>query len=86
MTRDLHDLRIDAAERGQWAIGFFAAGAVFWTAATVIGLTVELNLARIFWIVGTFLILPVAIMFSHMFRADPFTKEKRSANSSAIPT
>lgn len=74
MINDLQALRVDAAKRGKWNIGFFAAGAVFWVAATVIGLTVELAQARIFWIVGTFLILPAAVMFSKLFRADPFTK------------
>ena len=74
MMEDLDRLRVDAAERGQWNIGFFAAGAVFWIAVTVIGMTVELRHARVFWIVGTFLILPVAVMFSRLFGADPFTK------------
>lgn len=74
MTTDLETLRVDAAERGKWNIGFFAAGAVFWIAATVIGVAVELSQARILWIVGTFLILPVAVLFSRLFGADPFTK------------
>lgn len=74
MTDSLEELRIDAAKRGQWNIGFFAAGAIFWTAATVIGVTVELSQARIFWIVATFLILPVAVVFSRLLGADPFTK------------
>lgn len=74
MMLNLEELRIDAAERGRWNIGFFAAGAVFWTAAMIIGVTVELNQARILWIVGTFLILPVAVVFSRLFGADPFTK------------
>ncbi|WP_420606895.1 DUF7010 family protein [Novosphingopyxis sp.] len=74
MTDNLNELRIDAARRGQWNIGFFAAGAVFWTAATVVGVTVELSQARILWIVGTFFILPIAVVFSRLFGADPFTK------------
>ena len=74
MIEDLHALRIDAAERGKWNIGFFAAGVVFWFAATLIGITLELAQARVFWIIGTFLILPVAVAFSRLFGADPFTK------------
>ena len=74
MIGDLETLRIDAAKRGKWNIGFFAAGAAFWIAATVIGATIELSQARIFWIVGTFLILPLAVIFSRLFSADPFTK------------
>lgn len=74
MIDNLNALRLDAARRGKWNIGFFAAGAVFWLSATVIGVTVELSQARVFWIVGTFLILPVAVIFSRLFGADPFTK------------
>ncbi|WP_448663806.1 DUF7010 family protein [Sphingomonas sp. CJ20] len=74
MTDSLEKLRIDAAKRGQWNIGFFVAGAIFWTAATVIGITVELGQAHILWIVGTFLILPVAVVVSRLVGADPFTK------------
>lgn len=74
MTENLNELRIDAAKRGQWNIGFFAAGSVFWIAATVIGATFDLNQARIFWIVGTFFILPIAVGFSRLLGADPFTK------------
>jgi hypothetical protein len=71
---DLVNLRIDAAIRGKWNIGFFAAGGVFWLAVTIIGNTVTIEQARIFWIIGTFLILPVAVLFSRLFGADPFTK------------
>lgn len=74
MTDNLDALRLDAAKRGKWNMGFFAAGAVFWLSATVIGVTVDLSQARILWIAGTFLILPVAVLFSRVFGADPFTK------------
>ena len=74
MFDDLRELRIDAAIRGQWNIGFFVAGAMFWIGATAIGMTYELAEARFFWVTGTFLILPVAVVASRLFEADPFTK------------
>ena len=70
----LQRLRIDAARRGKWNIGYFAAGAVFWIFAAAVGLTYELERARLFWLVGTFLIFPVAVVASRLAGADPFTK------------
>jgi hypothetical protein len=74
MVNELENLRIDAARRGHWNIGFFAAGAVFWVTATIISVSVELSQARFLWIFCTFLILPLAVLFSRLFGADPFTK------------
>jgi hypothetical protein len=71
---DLTRLRIDAADAGKWNIGFFAAGAVFWTFATAVGSTFDLDIARIYWLVGSFFIFPVAVLVSRLFAADPFTK------------
>src|SRR4051794_12027940 len=71
---DLERLRIDAAKVGKWNIGFFAAGAVFWIFASIVGSAVDLHTARIYWLVGSFFIFPIAILASRLFGADPFTK------------
>lgn len=70
----LNELRVDAARRGKWNIGFFAAGLVFWIYAAAVGYLFELQTARIYWLVGTFAIFPAAVAFSWLFKADPFTK------------
>jgi hypothetical protein len=74
VRQDLQHLRMDAAKAGKWNIGFFAAGAVFWIFATIVGIAVDLHIARIYWLVGSFLIFPVAVLASSLFGADPFTK------------
>lgn len=70
----LRSLRVDAAERGKWNIGFFAAGLVFWCGAAIVGAQLPLETARIYWFAGTFLIFPLAVLFSRLCKADPFTK------------
>jgi hypothetical protein len=74
IEQNLDALRLDAAKRGKWNIGFFAAGLTFWLYATVVGLTLDLETARVYWLVGTFFIFPAAVLFSWLFGADPFTK------------
>ena len=71
----LSSLRVDAAKRGKWNVGYFAAGFVFWVYAAFIGITFDLHVARVYWLVGTFFIFPMAVAFSHLIGADPFTKE-----------
>lgn len=71
----LSSLRVDAAKIGKWNVGYFAAGFVFWVYAAFIGITFDLHVARVYWLVGTFFIFPMAVAFSHLFGADPFTKQ-----------
>lgn len=70
----LRHLRVDAAQRGKWNIGFFCAGFLFWLYVGVIAHYFPLATARIYWIVGTFFIFPFAVLCSKVFGADPFTK------------
>lgn len=71
---DLRHLRRDAAQRGKWNLGFFIAGLIFWSFATYAGTKFELDIARIYWLVGSFLIFPLAVVSSYLVRADPFTR------------
>ena len=70
----LINLRIDAALRGKWNIGFFASGLLFWIYVAIVGISLPLATARIYWVTGTFFIFPVAVVMSKLFKADPFTK------------
>jgi hypothetical protein len=74
LETNLIKLRIDAAIRGKWNIGFFAAGLIFWIFIGVISNVLPLEKARFHMIAGTFLIFPMAVLFSKIFKADPFTK------------
>lgn len=71
---DLRLLRLDAARRGKWNIGFFFAGLMFWISAAYAGINFDLNVARTFWLVGSFLIFPLAVASSYLVRAEPFTR------------
>ncbi len=71
---NINNLRIDAAKRGKWNIGFFSSGCLFWIYVAIIGNRFPLESARIYWVVGTFLIFPIAVLMSKIFKADPFTK------------
>lgn len=74
LEKDLQALRLDLAKRSRWNIGYFWAGLIFWLYATAVGAVVPLELARIYWLVGSFLIFPIAILMSHIAGADPFTR------------
>jgi Family of unknown function (DUF7010) len=69
----LHSLRIDLARRSQWNIGYFCSGFVFWVYAAVVGGSHPLPIARIYWLVGSMLVFPVAVALSRLLRADPFS-------------
>jgi hypothetical protein len=71
---DLRLLRIDLARRSRWNIGYFCSGLVFWLYVAAIGSTLPLDVARVYWLVGTFLIFPLAVVISLLWRADPFCK------------
>ena len=58
----LRSLRIDLARRSQWNIGYFCSGFVFWVCAAVVGGSHPLPIARIYWLVGSMLIFPVAVV------------------------
>jgi hypothetical protein len=69
----LHSLRTALARRSQWNIGYFCSGFVFWVYAAVVGSSQPLPIARIYWLVGSMLIFPMAVAFSRVLRADPFS-------------
>ncbi len=71
---NLTKLRVDAAIRGKWNIGFFAAGFIFWIFIGIISNCMPLEKARTYMVTGTFFIFPLAVLFSKIFKADPFTK------------
>jgi hypothetical protein len=71
-TLDL--LRVDLAQRSKWNIGYFCSGFLFWVYAAAIGSVFPLAVARVYWLVGTFFIFPVAVAVSRVLRADPFSK------------
>jgi hypothetical protein len=67
-------IRIDLAQRSKWNMGYFCSGFLFWTYAAAVGLLFPLTTARVYWLVGTFFIFPVAVASSLVLRADPFSK------------
>jgi hypothetical protein len=69
----LHSLRTDLAQRSQWNIGYFCSGFVYWVYAAVVGGSYPLPTARIYWLVGSMFIFPVAVALSRLLRADPFS-------------
>lgn len=71
---DLRQLRIKLAQASQWNIGYFCSGFVFWLYVSVTGFLLPLVTARFYWLAGTFLIFPLAVGFSYLLRADPFSK------------
>ena len=71
---DIIKLRVDATIRGKWNIGFFAAGFIFWIFIGIICNSFPLETAKIYMVGGTFFIFPLAVLFSKLFKADPFTK------------
>jgi hypothetical protein len=70
----LQDLRLDLATRSQWNIGYFYAGLVFWIYAAVIGWEFPIPIAKVYWLIGTFFIFPMALLASKLLGADPFCK------------
>ncbi|TVP57160.1 MAG: hypothetical protein EA351_06390 [Gemmatimonadales bacterium] len=71
---DLRNVRVDLAVRSSWNIGFFAAGLTFCSFATVVAVYVPLDVAKIYWLVGTFFIFPVAVLASRILGVDPFSR------------
>lgn len=71
---NLQSLRVDFAKRSYWNLGYFAAGLIFWLYVTAINVYFPLNTAKIYWLVGTFFIFPIAVLVSRLLGADPFSK------------
>jgi len=71
---ELLTLRTELAQRSRWNIGYFYSGFTFWVYVAVVGSILPLSNARLYWLVGTFFIFPVALAFSRALRADPFCK------------
>ena len=74
MGERLTDLRIDLAARSRWNIGYFYAGLLFWLYAAVIGWLFPVQIAKIYWLIGTSFIVPMAVFASKILGADPFSK------------
>ena len=72
---DLHSLRIDLAKRSYWNFGYFLAGLIFWLYVIAIDLYFSLETAKIYWLVGTFFIFPIAVLISRIMSIDPFLKD-----------
>lgn len=71
---DLHSIRYELAKRSFWNIGYFVTGFIFWIYVMGIKLYFPLEVAKIYWLVGTFFIFPMAVLFSWLIGADPFSK------------
>ena len=74
MDLSLQEIRIDLAARSKWNLGYFYAGLVFWIYAGVVGWMLPLQTAKFYWLFGTSIILPVALVASKLLHADPFSK------------
>ncbi len=72
--RDLNQLRLDLAQRSKWNVGYFWSGFLFWVYVTATASALPLDTARVFWLIGTFFIFPVAVLISKAIEADPFGK------------
>jgi hypothetical protein len=73
-TDSLRALRLDLADRGQWSIGYLAAGLVYWTFAALIGTVKPEPTVRVYWAVGGGFIFPLAVLLSRAWNADPFSR------------
>jgi hypothetical protein len=72
--RNLQALRLDLAERSFWNLGYFVAGLIFWLYVIAVNIYFPLEVAKIYWLVGTFFIFPIAVLVSRLLGADPFSK------------
>ena len=73
-SAELQSLRIDLAQRGKWNLGYFVSGFIFWSFVLVVNFILPLETARIYWLVGSFFIFPMAVAASRVIQADPFCK------------
>ena len=71
---NLQALQLDLAERSFWNLGYFVAGLIFWLYVITVNIYFSLEKAKIYWLVGTFFIFPIAILVSRLLGADPFSK------------
>jgi hypothetical protein len=72
--RNLQALRLDLAERSFWNLGYFVAGLIFWLYVITVNIYFSLEVAKVYWLVGTFFIFPIAVLVSRLLGADPFSK------------
>lgn len=72
--KSLQSLRVDLARRSFWNLGYFVAGLIFWLYVTTVNVYLPLEKAKFYWLGGTFLIFPVAVLISRLIGADPFSK------------
>lgn len=71
---EIDAVRLALAKSSFWNIGYFAAGFIFWIWVLVTGVCFPIEEAKIYWLVGTFFIFPMAVSFSRIMGADPFSK------------
>lgn len=74
MENNLNQIRRDLALRGKWNIGYFASGFTFWVFIGIICNYLPIENARTYMVGATFIIFPMAVMYSKLFKADPFMK------------
>ena len=79
-TDNLNELRIDLARRSKWNVGYFAAGFLYWSFAAAVGSLLPVPAAKLYWLIGTFFIFPLAVLLSRLLRADPFTSGNALGN------
>ncbi len=80
LSRSLEELRVDLANRSKWNIGYFVAGFLYWSFATITGTLLPAESAKLYWLIGTFFIFPLAVLSSRVLKADPFTKGNTLGN------
>ena len=77
---EITNIRLELAKKSKWNIGYFIAGFVFWVYVSITSIIIPFDLAKIYWIVGTFLIFPVAVFASKLCKADPFSSNNPLGN------
>ncbi|QSE98660.1 DUF7010 family protein [Fulvivirga lutea] len=73
VEKDLLSLRVDLAKRSKWNIGYFASGCFFWIFVGFVTNNYSVEKSRIYLVLGTFFIFPMALLLSKIFKADPFS-------------
>lgn len=76
----LQALRIDLAKKSKWNIGFYWSGFFYWIFVLAVGVAFPLDTAKYMWLIGGFLIVPVAIPLSRFLGAEAFPKANTLAD------
>ncbi len=70
---ELNKFRTSLAHSSKWNLGYFVAGLLLWIAIFMIGKFFPIETAKWLWIAATFFVLPIAVGFSKLIGADPFS-------------